>query len=289
MNNRFYHILKLLDEKHNLVYVKKAYRSMRSLVGRLNAKRNKWAWILESQKLKRLKDIHTDRERCFIIGNGPSIRQQDLTKLKDEITFVTNWFILHKDYEKINPRYYCVSDQGFYDSSGINRDWYELMMAKTKNAVKFLPFDTKKVIKKQGLFNEHDIFYLYYLGEEIWKKQTINLNVTKPLDAGDTVIIDFCLPLAFYMGFKEVYLLGCDCDYGIDKDKSYKNAFFYDIDNHKTEYRRLDYHKGVWFDNVITSYAVAKKAFETSGRKIYNAGIGGKLEVFKRVNYNNLF
>ncbi len=29
-------------------------------------------------------------QRCFIIGNGPSLKQTDLTKLKDEFTFGMN-------------------------------------------------------------------------------------------------------------------------------------------------------------------------------------------------------
>ncbi len=29
-------------------------------------------------------------QRCFIIGNGPSLQRTDLTKLKDEFTFGMN-------------------------------------------------------------------------------------------------------------------------------------------------------------------------------------------------------
>jgi len=39
--------------------------------------------------LPRLKDIHKGR-RAFIIGNGPSLRQTDLSKLKNEFTFGLN-------------------------------------------------------------------------------------------------------------------------------------------------------------------------------------------------------
>lgn len=42
-----------------------------------------------------MKDIYK-RKRAFILGNGPSINQQDLTLLRDETTFVANWFINHK-------------------------------------------------------------------------------------------------------------------------------------------------------------------------------------------------
>ena len=40
---------------------------------------------------------------------------------------------------------------------------------------------------------------------------------------------------------------------------------------------------------LTQQFNVAKETFEFSGRKIYNASLGGKLEVFKRVDYDELF
>ena len=37
------------------------------------------------------------------------------------------------------------------------------------------------------------------------------------------------------------------------------------------------------------SFKLAKKVFEEHGRAILNAGVGGKLEVFPRVEYLSLF
>ena len=41
------------------------------------------------QRMYEMKDIHHS-ERCFIIGNGPSLKNTDLSKLKDERTFGMN-------------------------------------------------------------------------------------------------------------------------------------------------------------------------------------------------------
>ncbi|MBK8422240.1 hypothetical protein [Candidatus Villigracilis saccharophilus] len=47
-------------------------------------------WRRESiRRLAELKDIHKGG-RAFIIGNGPSLKQTDLSKLKNEITFGMN-------------------------------------------------------------------------------------------------------------------------------------------------------------------------------------------------------
>lgn len=45
----------------------------------------------EGRRLKKLKNIHLGK-RCFIIGNGPSLKAEDLSKLykNNEITFAFN-------------------------------------------------------------------------------------------------------------------------------------------------------------------------------------------------------
>jgi hypothetical protein len=248
-----------------------------------------WFYLTEGRRLRKFKNIH-EGKRCFIIGNGPSILKQDLTKLRDELSFVANSFVLHNYYDKIDPKYYCVSDPRYFDSNVADSEWYKIMMNKTRNSVKFLPSRSKHAIMRRNLFEGHDVFYLYYpaIPCRVWESGTINLDVTKPVYTGDTVIIDFCLPLVFYMGFIEIYLLGCDCDYGLDNDDSYKNAYFYNIEDDKTDRQTSDYLRRYWFNNVISSYKVAKKAFEGNGRNIYNAGIGGKLDVFERVNFDSI-
>ena len=41
-------------------------------------------------------------------------------------------------------------------------------------------------------------------------------NIELPLAWGRTVILDFYVVVAQYMGFSEIYLIGCDCDYKLD-------------------------------------------------------------------------
>jgi hypothetical protein len=44
---------------------------------------------IRSARLAALKDAHRG-ERCFLIGNGPSLKQTDLSLLKNEFTIGTN-------------------------------------------------------------------------------------------------------------------------------------------------------------------------------------------------------
>lgn len=56
-----------------------------------------------------LKNKHKGR-RLFVVGNGPSINEQDLRPLKAEITFFVNRGFLHPHYETIQPTYHIIID-----------------------------------------------------------------------------------------------------------------------------------------------------------------------------------
>jgi hypothetical protein len=49
------------------------------------------------KRLRDLRDKHKGK-RCFIIGNGPSLKNMDISKLKNEITIGSNG--IYKNFEK---------------------------------------------------------------------------------------------------------------------------------------------------------------------------------------------
>lgn len=236
-------------------------------------------------------------QRCFIIGNGPSLKSQDLTLLKDEITFVTNWFVLHEDYEKINPTYHCICAHevfgGWRKDIQFDPKLYQLLKEKTRQTTKVFPFFFESGIKAQELFTDDEVAYLLYgpKVQEIHQVGHMNLDIaSQRMYMGHTVISIFCLPIAHYLGFKEIYLLGCDCDYGVQQPSD-QRGYFYESAQHSTKAPDFEWLKRSWAADgpMIQAYAVARHEFEKSGRVIYNATAGGRLEVFPRVNFEDLF
>ncbi|MFA5316104.1 MAG: hypothetical protein WC369_01615 [Dehalococcoidales bacterium] len=249
-------------------------------------------------RLKKFKDSHKG-QRCFIIGNGPSIKHQDLTRLKDEISFVVNWFALHEQYQDINPTYYCISTREFFRDgdaqlNALNSKLYRLLDDKTGSAVKFLNYHAKPYVEENGLLPGHQIYYLNHAHYTLVSRQGISPDVTRAVHHGNTVIIDFCLHLALYMGFSKVYLLGCDCDISFQNSGDGSSHFHPDNPEWGT-YKKLppggdpQKHSDSWYNTITRDYAIVKETFEHYGRKVYNAGSGGRLEVFPRVNYDELF
>ena len=68
--------------------IKNTYDAIRRLPQLPSAYLHPWRRA-SMDRLQAFKDIHKGK-RAFIIGNGPSLKQTDLTKLKNEFTFGLN-------------------------------------------------------------------------------------------------------------------------------------------------------------------------------------------------------
>ena len=60
-----------------------------------------------------LKNMFAGR-RCFLIGNGPSLKTQDITLLKNEVTVVASSFFRHPDAKVVNPPFWVFADPYFW-------------------------------------------------------------------------------------------------------------------------------------------------------------------------------
>jgi len=102
------------------------------------------------------------------------------------------------------------------------------------------------------------------------------------------------MQLAYYLGFSEVYLIGMDFSYQIrETDKKAAGTTLISNDDDVNHFHPDYFGKGKkWHDpkleNVAKNYILAKKMFEKDGRKIYNATIGGELEIFERKDFYSL-
>lgn len=229
------------------------------------------------ENIKLLKNIHIGK-RCFILGNGPSLKKQNILLLKDEYTFVTNHFVHHEKFNEINPNFYCASDTNFFKPK-VNDEWYEKFKSISKSVKLFFTYRASNQIHKEHLFKGFDLYYLRYHPKKIWEYKQFSSNVEDCVYTGDTVIIDFCIPLAIYMGFSEIYLLGVDSNYTID----IKNNIEYAFDSSKVTTKRSsnEHLRGSWVNNVTESYMTIKNNAEV---KIYDATLNGKLNVFEKIN-----
>ncbi len=100
-----------------------------------------------------------------------------------------------------------------------------------------------------------------------------------------------CLQLAFHLGFEEVILIGVDHSF-TSKGEANKTVVSEGDDPNHFDPRYFG--KGFrWqlpdLDTSERAYWMALQAYERAGRRVVDATIGGKLTVFPKVTYDDLF
>lgn len=97
--------------------------------------------------------------------------------------------------------------------------------------------------------------------------------------------MNVALQFAFAMGHEPVYVIGCDLDYQPIYRTSVADPNHFHPDYWTWEDNPLENRD----DTLNEMHAIARRAFERAGRHIFNAGIGGKLTAYERVDFDSLF
>jgi hypothetical protein len=234
-------------------------------------------WRRESvRRLAKLRDIHRGK-RAFVIGNGPSLRQTDLTKLRDEFTF------------GMNRIYLLFSELGFSTTYLVSINDLVIEQCADEMAAlalpKFLAWRSHRHFTKQlPLVQVPTFLYTTYTGPRFSR------DVRGRVWEGATVT-NVALQLAFHMGFRQVILIGVDHNFTSKGDANKTVVSEGDDPNH---FSPAYFGKGFrWqLPDLETSeigYAFARDAYQDAGREVLDATVGGKLTIFPKVDYNSLF
>lgn len=243
-------------------------------------------------KNKQFKNIHRG-ERLFILCNGPSINQMDLTKLKDEHVMAVSNFYLHKDYDTINPEYYCIPQFTYtnFFTEELAIDWLTDIGKNVKNTTFFFSITEKELIYNNQLLTSN---HINYLCQGITTPFYEDIDLTKRLLNWQSVSI-MCLQVAMYMGFKEIYLIGTEhselttgkYEYFYERKKSVVGNADFSVDSNGKNL--VPFRKTLRnLNSLWNQYELLKKIAEKDNIDIYNATIGGDLDVFERVQYKTI-
>lgn len=221
--------------------------------------------------LRRLKDRFKG-ERCFIIGNGPSLKNTDLRKLAGEFTFGLNRIYLNYEAMGFEPTFYCC-----VNSLVIEQFYREINRIKS---IKFVREGT------ENLITDHiNTWFVRSLDGHDFNREFESCGWYE----GWTVT--YCaMQVAYYLGFSTVILVGVDHNFqnvgrpnqAVEADSSDQNHFHPDYFGKGIKWHYPD------LERSEKSYRIARKVYRSDGRQILDATVGGKLTVFPRVYYNDV-
>ncbi len=228
------------------------------------------------------KDIHKGR-RIFVIGNGPSLTIEDLNRLHEKSEICIGVNKIYRVYDKTPWR---ADYLGITDWRGIQFCRDEIFQVEGKI---FLGDNTFHCEICDFI---PDAQYFHLRTEEFMPNYArFSNDFTKGFYGGATVTYDFSIQLAAYMGAKEIYLLGVDNN--ISLSSNWKKSHFienYYTDNEVEMFELMGITAASFeTEKVIKQYQTAEKYSRKHGFRIFNATRGGNLEVFQRVNFDNLF
>lgn len=237
------------------------------------------------QRLRRFKQRRKS-DRCFVIGNGPSLNETSLKLLRDEVTFATNGFFLKLPELNWAPTYYVVEDHLVAEDRAdeINR---------LRGFNKLFPASLAYILNE----DPDTTFFDHRPRKSFPDGFDFSFEADKNTYAGGTVTFT-CMQLAAFMGFKEIYLIGVDASYAVPDDAKISGDHRVkeiDMESDDPNHFHPDYFgKGKrWHepnvDVMLKAYEEAERETRTKGVSIINATKGGKLEVFPRTYYESLF
>jgi hypothetical protein len=218
--------------------------------------------------LKKLRNAFAG-ERCFIIGNGPSLAVTDLALLKDEHTFGLNRGYLLLD-RLGGPTTFLVA---------VNRLVIDQFSSEilASQSLRFLSWYSRDLVSKDA----DAIFVRGSAGPRFCE------DVAEQGAWEGATVTYVALQLAFYMGFNEVILVGVDHAFS-SKGQPHRVVVSDgpDLNHFDPKY----FGAGVrWqlpdLETSELAYRLAKSHFERAGRRIFDATIGGKLTIFPKADY----
>ena len=220
----------------------------------------------EKLRIRHLKNRYAGR-KCFIIATGPSLNLTNLASLSDEFTFAVKSFLFSGiERFKLVPSFYCWSDRGT-----LEKNLARFPQTKPSRMICFFPFSLRRFILKNLRWKPDQLYFIDDVYEWNVHLGKFSVDADKKLYCSGTVIIDYCIPLAIFMGFNPIYLIGCDQE-------------------HNNAIRHFDGNK-MPLSGISTPWQIVNQSFETvksyadvNNIKIYNATKGGSLEVFERVS-----
>ncbi|MES9955631.1 MAG: 6-hydroxymethylpterin diphosphokinase MptE-like protein [Sedimenticola sp.] len=210
-------------------------------------------------------------KRAFIVGNGPSINQQNLKVLTNELVFFVNRGFLHPDYESIKPTYHIFIDPkmatgewplSFVDQAAEkNKDVEFIMNGRWFNMPEFEPYKKKYKIH----WTMQSLFF------QPWRKACVDLTRIGPGGA----VVEQGILFALYMGCRDIFFLGVDGN-GLCHNLIGEESHFYGVNEEDIESSYSD----IWRDlsmmsNSLRRWAILSKFCAARNVNLVNLTKGG--------------
>ncbi len=231
------------------------------------------------KKNQRFRGIHKDK-RCFILGTGPSLNTLNSTHidcLKHEYIFGVNSLYKSKLSPVIVPQYYVLMDNLYWEQW--NQTFSEVQSKYKENPPIFITdLRAKSIVDK--IDTQQKSVYIYskkFPTNEMSEK--IDGNIYAAMN-----VISYSILSAMFMGFKEIYLLGCDYNAFCTAGKGH--CYDDESETAQVNYNLAFYLRFYWLTTEF-HYLIAKLG-KKRGISIVNLTCDSLLDAYPRENVDSV-
>lgn len=245
-------------------------------------------------------------ERCFILATGPSIKSQDLTILKGEKCIAVSWFHLHESIDIIRPIWHVFaplhhpfdskSNEKLFDSlSRSYANWSDIqfLFGHTDYEHSYYNFLTQPGQGFGERYKDQSWFLDYRQSGRLTEEshllaQTWDMSI-RPFEL--RTVIYPAIQLAYFLGFSEIILVGCDHDYLADITRVENHHFYAEAKGVSDKEHLMGFDMERWFYEYYMrwkDYRLMREFMESRSVKLINATKGGMLNVFPRASLETL-
>ena len=188
---------------------------------RLNLARSRRFNFSSSRRLSLLKNVYRNR-RCFVVGNGPSLKISDLDRIREsgDIAIASNKIYLAFEDTEWRPIIYTVADWCVAENNLETIDKLDLL--------KLFPMEFKRFFKQSN--HGLSVFYNQFVPPERTEAEYISYFYSDLNEGGfvGETITNLNIQVATHLGCNEIYLIGVDGSYSVPDSRT-SNPYYDEV------------------------------------------------------------
>jgi hypothetical protein len=213
------------------------------------------------------------------MGNGPSLLHNDLNALAGEVTIVSNaHYLMWGDLDYV-PTYLTVEDMLVAEDRCAE-------LSRLRDVTTIFPLDVHRLM---GPAEDRRLYVNFH--RQYWPYPRFTHDFTRRVYWGGTVTY-LNLQLAAHLGCHEIFLIGFDHNYSVPAGTpagGVIESVSDDVNHFHPDYFGPGYR---WHDPNVArmeqGYRYARAELERARIVVRNATVGGHLEVFERVSFEEV-
>lgn len=211
------------------------------------------------------------RDRLFVVGTAPSLAKLDIDHLDGEDYFLVN-MAEHLEWTKGRTHpYYLAADTGVFNK-------YQNARPDLDARHYFLAAKLEPRLNPEFVAQVKPFFYDAAKGGV--RKRGLSTKPWISVAPGQTILLT-AVQIGWALGYREIYVIGCDLDYSGPDPYAYRTT--------DLERKRAERDDSMMREKTNEQFAILHSAIAEQGGLLANAGVGGRLDSLPRVDFTELF